>query len=111
MQKHRLEGSQIDISICLDDLKSSKKIKKASNGKLYINLTLRARKEPDNFGNDCSIYATPTKEEREAAKAKNENLVYHFVGNAKVREFTQNTEQMATASDADLEDFEKDIPF
>ncbi len=109
MKNHRLENANISLSICMDDLKSSKKIKKASNGKLYINLTVTGRKDPDNYGNDCSVYATPTKEEKEAAKAKNEDFKYHFVGNGKVFEFVE--QQLTEATDADLENFEKDLPF
>jgi len=42
------------------------KIKKAENGKLYINLILSERKEKDNYGNTHYLAVSKTKEEREA---------------------------------------------
>lgn len=71
------------ISICLTDL-AKDKIKKANNGKLYINLVVAERKEPDQFGNDLVVYSDQTKEEREAKAEKN------YVGSGRVIHFNPN---------------------
>jgi len=79
----------INVSICFDDLKTfmnanAAKFPQAKNGKTYVNLTVKSRKEPDVQGNDCSVSIGQTKDER-AAKAP---LVY--VGAAKTFTFAQN---------------------
>jgi|TARA_E500000178_G_C16943405_1_gene717579 hypothetical protein len=64
------------FSICLSDIPKDK-IRKADNGKMYVNLTMFDNDEVDRFGNHFSVQISKTKEEREA-KAK---AVY--VGNGK----------------------------
>lgn len=53
------------ISICLSDL-PKEKMKRAPNGKVYVNLIVAERREPDQYGNDITVYVDQTKEEREA---------------------------------------------
>jgi hypothetical protein len=55
----------INASICLTDLKAEK-LKKATNGKVYLNFVVNTRKEKDQFGNDLNMSYAKTKEEKEA---------------------------------------------
>lgn len=58
------------ISICLSDIPKDKLKKAATNGKIYVNLIVAERREPDQFGNDLTVYVDQTKEEREAKTDK-----------------------------------------
>jgi hypothetical protein len=51
------------ISICLSDI-PREKLKKATNGKIYVNLIVAERHKPDQFSNDLTVYVDQTKEER-----------------------------------------------
>lgn len=73
----------INISIDLSKIDKSR-IKEGKNGAKYYNLTVDKKKAPDQFGNDMTVYQTPTKEER-AAKA---DKVY--VGSGKTFEWDGN---------------------
>lgn len=68
------------ISICLSDLPKAK-MRRSANGKIYINLVVDKRKEPDQWKQDLKVYVDPTKEEREAGAAK------IYVGAGKTVEF------------------------
>ncbi len=57
----------INISIDLTKIDKSR-IKEGKNGQKYYNLTVDKKKATDQYGNDYTVYQTPTKEER-AAKA------------------------------------------
>lgn len=57
------------ISLCLSDL-PKEKMKKPDNGKVYINLIVAERREPDQYGNDMTVFVSQTKEEREAKTDK-----------------------------------------
>ncbi len=95
-----MDNSMINLSICLSDIPKNR-IKKASNGKLYIGVSIRKRKEPDQFDQDIYAYVQQSKEEREAKEEK------QFVGNGKLINFTQNVSEMAPASADDTDD----LPF
>lgn len=56
-------------SICVSDIPKSA-IKKANNGKLYINIVIAERKEVGKFGETHAIFMSQTKEEREAKADK-----------------------------------------
>ena len=56
--------SLVNISICLSDL-PKEKIKKANNGKVYINLCVASRKEVSEFGETHTVFVSQTKGERE----------------------------------------------
>lgn len=58
------------ISICINDLVSSGRAKKAGNGKHYIDLTVANKKEKDQFDNDATVYCKQTAEERAAKDGK-----------------------------------------
>lgn len=76
----------INISIDLSKLDKSR-IKEGKNGAKYYNLTVDKKQQPDQFGNDHTVYQTPTKEEREARAAK------VYVGSGK--EFIFNNQQQS----------------
>ena len=95
-----MQNSLINLSICLSDI-DKKKIKKAKNGKLYMGLTIKQRKEPDQYGQDVYSYIAQTKEEREAKAEK------IYVGNGKLVNFNENVGEM---SEAPVEDTD-DLPF
>lgn len=97
----------INGSICLTDLiakakESHSSFSKASNGKIYGNITIWVNDEPDQYGNTVSIQLNSTQEKREA-----EGKVY--VGNGKPAK--KKDPEPVTASDAsDLPD-DSDLPF
>lgn len=85
----------INISICYDDLKAFmnanvSKFPKATNGKVYVNLTAKPRKEADKLGNDISISFSQTKEERAAKIAPT------YVGSGKTFTFQDNNNTTST---------------
>ncbi|MFZ4547725.1 MAG: hypothetical protein ACOYN4_09835 [Bacteroidales bacterium] len=53
------------FSICLSDL-PKEKMKKANNGKIYINLVAGEKREPDQYGQDVYVAVDHSKEERDA---------------------------------------------
>jgi hypothetical protein len=59
--------SLINISLCLTDLKEKcpEKIKKAENGRYYVNLCLGKWKEIGKYGETHTLFVLQTKEERE----------------------------------------------
>ncbi len=59
------------FSICLSDL-PKEKMKKADNGKIYINLVAGEKREKDQYGQDVYVAVDQSKEEREA----NEKRIY-----------------------------------
>ncbi|MDR1199825.1 MAG: hypothetical protein LBK94_12580 [Prevotellaceae bacterium] len=94
----------IAISLCLSDIPKDK-IKKAANGKHYVNLILSERKEKGKYGETHALMVSKTKDEREA-KA---DTVY--VGSGTLWEekvFAPTPEAIADLPAAD--DFD-DLPF
>jgi hypothetical protein len=90
------------ISICLTDIPKDKITTSEKNGKRYINLVVDDLKDgPNQYGNDCSVSISQTKEER-AAKASRV-----FVGNGKTCTF-QSTPAAPAATAAPVDD---DLPF
>lgn len=59
----------INISIDLSKIDKSR-IKEGKNGAKYYNITVDKKQAPDQYGNDHTVYNTPTKEEREAKVGK-----------------------------------------
>jgi len=96
----------IRISICLSDL-PKEKMKKAKNNKIYMNLVIAERREPDQFGNDVTVYADQTKEEREAHKDK------QYVGQGKTIAFNQaaTPEAVENLPPVDLMNPTNDLPW
>ena len=98
----KIEADIINFSICLSDLDKSK-LKKADNGKIYLNGVINARKEADKFGNNLTLSFSKTKEEREA-KAE----TVYIGGFAKSIIFDEAGSQ-PTFTDAPVD--ENDLPF
>lgn len=68
---------QCEISLCLSDLPKSH-MSKAKNGKVYADIVVGIRKEPDQWGRDLKVYMKPTKEDRENKSPKS------YVGGGKM---------------------------
>lgn len=79
----------ININLCLSDIDTNK-IFLSKNGKKYLSICVTDRKEPDQFGNDLTVYINQTKEEREAKQPRK------FIGTAK------NLKKTALSEKSDL---------
>lgn len=84
---------QQEISLCLSDLPRDR-MTKGKNGKLYMNLTIAMRKEPDQWGRDLKVYVTPTQKDKENHSAK------VYVGGGKTFIFAEN--QSASPTDDEI---------
>jgi len=71
------------INISIDLSKVDKSQIKEVNGKKYLNVTVDAKKEKDNYGNTHSVYLTQSKEDRSAKANK------MYVGSGKEYVFNQ----------------------
>lgn len=76
----------ININLCLSDIDQNK-IFLSKNGKKYLSICVTDRKEPDQYGNDLTVYINQTKEEREAKQPRK------FIGTAKNLKKTALTEK------------------
>lgn len=66
------------LSVSIDVTKLDKtRFYKGQKG-TYANLQISVNDEPDQYGNDCSVWESQSKEERDAKKDRN------FVGNGKI---------------------------
>ena len=90
------------FSICLTDIPKDR-ISKHKNGKLYLNLTSFDYNEPDQYGNHFSV-SLPLTEKEKADKDKGKEVKRVFLGNGKIWQDTDNTQQ-ATPEETD------DLPF
>lgn len=101
---------QQEISLCLSDLTKSK-MTKGSNGKIYCNIVVAMRKEPDQWHRDLKVYEPLTKEEREQHVAKN------YVGGGKTIIFVTRTgeeptdAELASIMPEEKKDEKDDLPF
>jgi len=93
------EGKSRTMSICLSDIPKDR-IKKHTNGKLYLSISTWDNDEEDQYGNDFSVSITPTKEENDRRKA-GEKVDRIFIGNGKI---WPQKETMTQPSAADLDD-------
>lgn len=84
---------QEEVSLCLSDIPKDH-MSKAKNGKIYINITIAMRKEPDQWGRDLKVYMTPTKEDRANKTPK------MYVGGGKTFIFAEN--QADTPTDDEI---------
>lgn len=94
----------INLSICLSDIPKDR-IKLANNGKKYLAITVQDLREADEYGNTHSVYATQTKEEREAKEKRT------YIGRGK--EFVFQSARLSVEQVAELpvaEDID-DLPF
>lgn len=81
----------INISIDLSKIDKTR-IKTGKNGEKYYSLTADKKKEADKFGNDHSVYNTPTKEERE------KKLPKVYLGSGKEFNFNGNSSTANTSN-------------
>lgn len=91
---------QQEIGLCLSDIPKTH-MRKGKNGKIYTDIVVALRKEPDQWGRDLKVYVKPTKVEREAKEAKN------YVGGGKT--FIFASENDAPLTDGDIEDLYKNV--
>jgi hypothetical protein len=92
------------FSICLSDL-PKEKMKKATNGKIYINLVAGEKREPDQYGQDVYVAVDQTKEEREA----NDKRIY--VGGGWAVKPAAAVSPDAVADMAPVDPAKDDLPF
>lgn len=52
------------IDLCLSDIPNSACRKSTKNNKIYVNLVLSERKEPDDYDNTHSLFISQTKQQR-----------------------------------------------
>lgn len=94
----------INLSICLSDI-PKERIKITNNGKKYLAITVQDLREADEYGNTHSVYATQTKEEREAKEKRT------YIGRGKefvfqsARPSVEQVAELPVAEDID------DLPF
>ena len=91
--------SIINIGITLSEI-PKEKIINHSNGKKYLNLTVTAMRQADEYGNTHTVYVQQSKEEREAKVDR----VYLGKG----KEFIFGNKQVSTAVS---EEDDNDFPF
>ena len=102
------KGIQVITRMTLDEPEFSFECK---NGKIYINISIGMRKEPDQWGRDLKVYVTPTAEDKKNKVPKN------YVGGGKTFIFAQNG--INNPSDAEINAIipdaennqESDLPF
>lgn len=92
------------VSICLSDL-PKEKMKKPSNGKIYITIVVADKREKDQYGHDATAWVDQTKEEREAKTP----IIYIGNGNKVVFNNAVSEQEIANAPAANP--VEDDLPF
>lgn len=90
---------QQEISLCLSEI-PKEKMSRGSNGKIYVNLCVAFRKEPDQWSRDLKVWVKQSKEDREKSEEKK------YVGAGKTVIFAKETGTMPVTDD-DL----KNLPF
>ena len=101
---------QQEISLCLSDIPKNK-MSKAKNGKIYCDIVIGIRKEPDQWGRDLKVYMKPTKEDREQKAPK------VYVGGGKTFIFAQGQQNQPTDEEinniipTDTTNEKGDLPF
>ena len=100
------------ISASIDVTKLPKeKFVKGKNGSVYCNVTIAVNDNTDDYGNNASLYATQTKEEREAKVKRTyfgNGRVIWTDGKATVAEQKQSQPQPTQKESLDFSD---DLPF
>lgn len=80
---------QFEISVCINDIPRDKMVK-ASNKKIYVDLVVAPRKEPDQWRRDLKVYCKPTASDREKQQPKN------YVGGGRMITFASGTGENPT---------------
>ena len=83
---------QCEISLCLSDIPKSY-MQKAKNNKIYCDIVIGIRKEPDQWGRDLKVYMKPT------AKDKENNVAKSYVGGGRMITFALSNGEEPTESD------------
>ena len=96
----------IRISICLSDL-PKEKMKKAANGKIYMNMIVAERREPDQYENDHTVFCDRSKEERDINAA----IVYVGSGRKIKPQGAASPEAVDQLPAVDPEGIKTDLPF
>ncbi len=96
------------IAISIDVTKIDKnKLYKGAKG-TYANLTMEVKDEKDQYGNDVSIWAGQTEDERKSKVQRN------FLGNGKIvweSNPQQAPQQSATPPASSMPEIDDDLPF
>ncbi|MBQ5620025.1 MAG: hypothetical protein IIU94_03535 [Alistipes sp.] len=94
----------INLSICLSDIPKDR-IKLANNGKKYLAISVQDLREADEYGNTHSVYATQTKEEREAKEKRT------YIGRGKEVVFRAATPTIEDVESLPAAENLDDLPF
>lgn len=87
-----LENYNFELSICLSEIPATL-MQKTDKGKIYANLTVAIRKNPDQWKRDVKVYMTQTKKMREEGEAK------IYCGAGRAYKFTQTETATPTPED------------
>lgn len=98
------QNTAINASICLSDIPKDK-IVKHKNGKLYLNVDIRPRKEVNEYKEDCFMIVRQTKEEK-AAKEKP-----RYLGNGRTIVFKGESVNPADLENASVISPDEVLPF
>jgi hypothetical protein len=108
-----MKNAALFVSICLSDIPKDK-IKKHENGKLYLSLQIRPKKEPDQYGNNVFVALNPGKEEGDAERARVEAGGEYdktvFLGSGQFIQFEGDTNAQNMGY-ADPEEIKDGLPF
>ena len=91
---------QQEVGLCLSDIPKTH-MRKGKNGKIYCDIVVGIRKEPDQWGRDLKVYIKPTQKDREAKEPK------CYVGGGKT--FIFASENDSAVVDADIENLYDDV--
>lgn len=83
---------QQELGLCLSDIPKTH-MRKGTNGKIYVDVIVGYRKEPDQWGRDLKVYVKPTKEDRAEKRAK------AYVGGGKTYIFAETNGSPVTDED------------
>ena len=93
MEENKID-LQFEISLCFSDIPKTH-MNKAKNGKIYGEIIVGIRKEPDQWGRDLKVYMKPSKQDREEKAPKN------YVGGGRMITFVQSQGEAPTDNEVD----------
>lgn len=97
-----LEAYNFELSLCLSEIPATL-MQKTDKGKIYANVTVAIRKNPDQWKRDVKVYITQTKAMREAGEAKiycGAGRAYKFVESDPVQPSTDDVAAMLSGATA-----------
>jgi hypothetical protein len=93
------------LDICLSDIPKDR-IKEGRNGKKYLDIVVTEMRQPDNYGNDLTVYVQQTKEERQDKAPK------IYIGKGKTYSFDKEQPQpLPNEGDNTTSPEHDDLPF